>query len=402
MDRRKNMHTDDSTVSLTDSLKALYLGISTYIIGDQEMNSLKPEVLLYRMLSTKSAISTSSSLGEANQRARDDAEQKVFTMVGQGQCGTVYALRGTTMGIKIPNSPQKSDQLFSDYQIHSTVKSAFNSLPETMRASHNINVPDLKAWVDPNSNHFWTEHASQFPTGTSVPNYGLVSERIYPLPLPVRSAIVDALCPKDIQRSKAEFLDKAENKDCLVRLYLGRPSKDTPMTAQNVRLRNFPLHIDQMQYLKLDIEMFARTIAQALAVLHWKVGVDANDVEFVLGSSPQISLAPSPDVIQAAGKDTAAGYYVTDFKCRTISVWLLDFNQCQKFEKSMAGLKQLVNGFWWNDPYYPRPNDKKLWAVFSEHYLRTSLEFNKTTMPKAFIDQVCETGKKRPGGGLFG
>ncbi|KAL5420984.1 hypothetical protein PMIN04_005961 [Paraphaeosphaeria minitans] len=237
MDRRKEMRTDDSAISLTDSLKSLYLGISQYIIGDQEMNELSPVALLNRMLSTKSGISTSSSLAEESQRARDDAQKKIFHPVGDGQCGTVYALRGTTMVVKLPNNPQKSDELFRDFQMHLTIQNAFNTLPEKLRASYNINVPGVKVWVDPHSDHFWTEHASMFPgTGVPVPNYDLVSERIYPLPLPVRSAIVDALCPKEIQKQKTEFLARSDNKDCLVRIYLRRHSRDTPMTAGNVKL----------------------------------------------------------------------------------------------------------------------------------------------------------------------
>ncbi|KAF2242043.1 hypothetical protein BU26DRAFT_584940 [Trematosphaeria pertusa] len=406
MDRRKEMRTDASAalqLSITESLRNLYLGILAYIFGDQEMSSVKPEILLNRMLSTKSAISTTSICTDKNQWARDGIGEKVFTTVGQGQCGTVYALRGTTMVIKLPNSPQKSDQLFNDFQIHSAVKNAFTSLPATMRTSYNINIPEVKMWVDPVASHFWSEHASMFPdteNSVDVPNYGLVTERIFPLPLPVRSAIVDTFCPKEIKKQKDKFLKMPENKDCLVRLYLGRYRKDSPMTPENVRLRNFPLHIDEMQYLKLDVEMFAKMIAQALAVLHWKVGVDANDIEFVLGSTPEISPAPSATEIQNAGKDTSAAYYVSDFKHRTVSMWLLDFNLCAKFSKDPSGLKKIVDGFWWNDPYYPRPSDK-LWDVFVEHYLGISYEFNKTTMPKAFIDEVVEVGKKRAAGGLF-
>ncbi|KAJ4365032.1 hypothetical protein N0V83_008648 [Neocucurbitaria cava] len=104
--------------------------------------------------------------------------------------------------------------------------------------------------------------------------------------------------------------------------------------------------------------------------------------------------------IQNATKDTLAARYVSHLRHRTISMWLLDFSQCEKFSKDVSGLKKIVDVFWWNEPYYPRPSDK-LWKVFVEHYLKTSFAFNKTTMPKAFIDQVVEVGKKRAVGDLF-
>jgi hypothetical protein len=407
MDRRKQNTTNESAtsdLSITDSFPNLYLGMQSYIFGDEEMANAEPQVLLNRMLSTKTAISTSCSLAEANQRARDDSTQQVFQDIGKGQCGTVYALRGTTMVIKLPNGPAKSKELFTDFQTHTIINDAFSAIPDSMRYNYNITVPDAKAWVDAKSDDFWREYGPLFGRTVSVPNFGLVSERIYPLPFPVREAIVEALCPKDVQKQKDQFLKLAENKDCLVRLYLGRRSSSTT-DPKTVRLRNFPLHIDQMEYLKLDVDLYAKTVAQALAILHWKAGVDANDVEFVLGSSPR---KPSTKEVLLANEHTAAQLYSPDFRHRTISMWLLDFNQCKRFEHNSSGLKQLIDGFWWNDPYYPRPNstksaDKKLWDTFAQHYLELSAQFSESSgMEKAFVEGVIEAGKKRSGGSLFG
>ncbi|OAG10649.1 uncharacterized protein CC84DRAFT_1213956 [Paraphaeosphaeria sporulosa] len=147
--------------------------------------------------------------------------------------------------------------------MHLKIKNAFNTLPEELHASHNLDFPDINVWVDTHSGHFWIKHRSKFPvTGIPVPNYGLVSERIYPLSPLVRSVVVDARCPKEIQKHKAEFLARPDNKNCLLRIYLGRHSRDTPMAARNARLRDFPLHLDEMECLKLDVKMFAYTAAQ--------------------------------------------------------------------------------------------------------------------------------------------
>lgn len=52
-------------------------------------------------------------------------------------------------------------------------------------------------------------------------------------------------------------------------------------------LRNFNLHLDQAQEIGLDTEVPAYALADALAMLHWHTKIDAMDMEFVLGSSPQ-------------------------------------------------------------------------------------------------------------------
>ncbi|CAA9961478.1 hypothetical protein PTNB73_04815 [Pyrenophora teres f. teres] len=412
MDRRRNNLTDESAasdLSITDSLKDLIL--STYVaasnfftFSDEEMRTASPEVILRRMLSTKSAISTNSSLAEANQRARDEVNLQVFLDIGKGQCGTVYALKGTDMVMKIPNTASKEDELFTDYQNHKSVYCAFESLGSVRLAVH---VPRCDTWISPNSTEFWNSMGALFPKDTSTPNFGLVSERIYPLPLPVREAIVDALCPKAIKNAKVEFLKKPENKDCLLRLYLGRRNDSRKMEPRNVRLRNFPLHVDEMERLGLDPRAYATTMAQALAFLHWKAGVDANDVEFVLGSSPIISAIPTEQEVRAATKNTAGHLQVVDFKRRTISIWLLDFNQCKRFTHDAEGIKKLVEGFWFNDPYYPRPNasnnqDKKLWDVFAEQYLKVSAELDSSQGARLFIEGVVNKGKQRSGGSMFG
>lgn len=36
----------------------------------------------------------------------------------------------------------------------------------------------------------------------------------------------------------------------------------------------------------IDTSSFAQVMAQTLAILHWKAGVDENDVEFILASAP--------------------------------------------------------------------------------------------------------------------
>lgn len=372
-----------------------------YPMSPEEQRKASPETLLNRMLSTKSYITTDSSLAETNQRAAEDQSQRHFISIGKGQCGTVFALKGTPEIIKISNGPEKDKALFQDAIMHKTVLDAFLRVSSSLR--QDIHVPQYHGWVGPNSDSFWATMIPLFPDDVQVPAYGLKSERIFPLPYPVRGAIVDTLCHKSIRKQKDSFLKQPQNKDCLIRLYLGR-RHDNDKT-ESVRLRNFPLHVNEMEYLKLDTVMYADTMARALAVLHWAARVDANDVEFVLGSSPATNSTAEPTLeeMEACDMDTLAQRYHYDYEHRSISVWLIDFNQCSSVEKNEKGLKQLVDGFWWNDPYYPRPgssntNDQKLWAIFSGTYLQTSEELGDDGMAQRFLMEVEIRAKKRSGG----
>ncbi|KAL5119173.1 hypothetical protein ACEQ8H_002881 [Pleosporales sp. CAS-2024a] len=413
MSRRLQNRTDESTatnLSITESLKDLVLPswdpAGMYYFGDEEMRAAGPEVILRCMLSTKAAISTKSSLAEANQRAIENASTKHFSLIGKGQCGTIYGLKGTTMVMKLPNAYNKIDELFQDCQMHKLIYHIFSQVYSTPRS--NLNVPKHEMWVSPDSKHFWKANGPLFGENVKVPNHGLVSERIFPLPQPVREAIVDALCPKEIVAIRDEFLNQAENKDCLVRLYLGRRHDNRTSKPQNIKMRNFPLHVNEMERIGLETKNFALVMAKALAILHWKAGVDANDVEFVLGGSPVISGNPTLQELLASDSEAAGKLYFSDFDHRTLSVWLLDFNECRQFKQDESGLAQLIKAFWFNDPYYPRPmatnaRDKELWNAFSSHYLEVSAGLvGNHSGPKSFIDGIEEEDKKRSGNSLFG
>jgi hypothetical protein len=136
----------------------------------------------------------------------------------------------------------------------------------------------------------------------------------------------------------------------LIRLYLGRrlgsKEKRPLSTKENFSLRNFPLHINEMENLGLNTHHYAKIMAQTLALLHCSVKIDANDVEFVLGTtaSPYLDLDSDESNIPKEEREQYVGK------------WLLDFNRCTSFEETEGRIKELVDGFYWNDPYYPRPD----------------------------------------------
>jgi hypothetical protein len=83
-----------------------------------------------------------------------------------------------------------------------------------------------------------------------------------------------------------------------------------------------------MEVLGLDINAYAETMAEALALMHWAVQIDANDVEFVLAPpAPQSKHAPS-----SAFQSEYLGAH---------RMWILDFDCC----RPMQMMKQA-----WNKP----------------------------------------------------
>lgn len=138
------------------------------------------------------------------------------------------------------------------------------------------------------------------------------------------------------------------------------------------------MHLDQFEELGSNmVDDMAALMASALAVLHWKVGIDAEDVEFVLGSSPSEpklqSISPTNDEIKSGNLPSTwkeAG--VPNFKKQGTRMWLLDFNQCKDMKKDMDGVRQAVRAFYHNDPYFKRPlgdleMEKRAWVSLLHH-----------------------------------
>ncbi|KAF2737693.1 hypothetical protein EJ04DRAFT_591237, partial [Polyplosphaeria fusca] len=204
----------------------------------------------------------------------------------------------------------------------------------------------------------------------------------------------------------------APNKDCLVRLYLGK--RRNRHVSRFFQLRNFSLHLDQMEELALNVKEFAVHIADALTVMHWAVKTDANDVEFVLGSAPDRTALPErilPKTYTAAelrkmkpNTSTWADHF-DDFKHSTTHIWMLDFNRCEEFTPDEAGMQQIVQAFFQNDPYFPRPpaelpQDQELWDTFAARYLEFSaslVEQEIKDLPNRFIELAVLEQAKRKG-----
>ncbi|KAL9011858.1 MAG: hypothetical protein Q9173_003333 [Seirophora scorigena] len=145
---------------------------------------------------------------------------------------------------------------------------------------------------------FWQPNLECFPTKVTA-TYAYLSSRIFALPLPVRASIVDNLAPKD------------------------------------VKAHNFDRNVSEMEFLRLDTHRYATIITTALAILHWKAHVDANDVEFVLGSALMIPAADELDLLDPDNISLVT--HRLDLYHRSVGVWILDFDCAKSLRKIRPG-----------------------------------------------------------------
>ncbi|EXJ86308.1 hypothetical protein A1O3_03259 [Capronia epimyces CBS 606.96] len=268
-----------------------------------------------------------------------------------------------------------------DYSMHKLVIEKASQGTAKERDKIQVCVPRWPMFVkidDP----WWHANLARFPHGYAACNM-ICSERIPPLPQEVRDRLIDLYCPA---ASIATIKSNDADRDCLVRLYLGRRKiQNTARRGRNFfSLRNYPLHLNQAEELDLQIFEYARAMAEMLAMMHWTAKIDANDVEFVLGGTQK----------------TGIGEHTHEFFGRHC-LWVLDFDCCKPLTMDAAGVEQAARAFLRNDPYFPRPAiegslDHALWFEFRSRYLDCSQHRVATSnthdlgLPELFITQVEE------------
>ncbi|KAK2004901.1 hypothetical protein LX36DRAFT_238616 [Colletotrichum falcatum] len=397
---RRQMNASDRTevfvASLSESIKSIRLAKEAFT--EEQYQNSTPQQVLHRMLSTKSYISITSSFAEKNNDANSNAALGHFEEIGRGQCSTVYSLLGSTTIAKLPNTHAKVNELRADYLMRNRIEHAMREHDPSHEISARLPKLDV---LHHKESRFWAEYGLLFDSHVKVRDCALISERVLPAPLPVREALVDALLPTIIRCGKENFLAKPENKNCLIRIYLGRRyTTKTQDRVHNLKLQNFPLHVSEMEQLGLDTAHFASLMANTLAIVHWGAMVDGNDVEFILGSSPAKRRVLPPKEAEAMTFRELCEATNFEFNHRAMEMWLIDFNQCTPIQDDQAGIDKLVKAFIFNDPYYPRPNqsddrDKALWDVFRREYLSTSRKLPESSGPGMFITRVETEGKKK-------
>ncbi|KAL2787102.1 hypothetical protein BJX66DRAFT_341572 [Aspergillus keveii] len=248
-----------------------------------------PQEFMKRMLSTKSAISTSSSFAERQQLAVGHTTS--FRETGTGSIGKVFEQPGTPWAFKVLLI-DRSDKIWNNYVMHLKIQDSFDRVGS---AVVQVEIPRV-AWYASKTSEFWASNLELFPetsTFPRMPREVFCMERILPLPAPIRESLIDLFCP-DNKKHLAK-VDRA-NKDCLIRVLLGRRryGSSRPGGSMFFSLRNYKLHVDQVEALQLDTAEYAVGMADALATIHWHTRIDGMDIEFVLEAHPMTS---TPSVV---------------------------------------------------------------------------------------------------------
>ncbi|KAK8093438.1 hypothetical protein PG997_000123 [Apiospora hydei] len=298
-----------------------------------------------------------------------------YRRIGQGFCGSVWSAPedpststdpARAVAIKREDGgPGRS--LVNDYSRHTDILDAVHKCPKDLRV---FTVPRFLAWLEKLA---WNTRATdqrllrRFPAGYT-PCDALFTERIPPMPERVRNLLIDKFCPTTPDAAlPAKIRADAQNRDCLVRPYLGRTKHGRGRSRKAFfSLRNFPPHLDQFSELGLPSTAardYAAAVAKTLAVLHLEARIDGNDIEFdVFGDH---------------------------------CLWILDFDCCRWMQWDAKGVEQAARAFLRNDPFYPRPGredaeEQELWR----HFRWTFLEASERILAYDAERDVGENGRR--------
>lgn len=321
--------------------------------------------------------------------------------IGAGFCGTVWAAADHGSAFKREDGgPDRS--IINDYNMHRRIHSCMKqekgyieeecSRDPTAFVSR-IQVPACYDLLVPTCT-WWNDNLGLFPHGYQPCNM-IHAQRISPVSEKARKLLIETYCPPQLV---SEISSSETNRDCLLRPYLGRRRTQTTTRRsrfQAFSLRNYPLHVDQMEEIGLSTDTiigYARAMAEALAVMHWVAEVDGNDVEFVLA-------APN-DILDQDRRSRSWSDVFGEHQ-----MWLLDFDLVREITMDSEGVQKAVKAFWKNDPFFPRPDaHSELWKGFRGQYLQTSERCisrkhgnNKEVLelPGAFIYSVENTAQKK-------
>lgn len=365
-----------------------------------EVSRASPSSSLEAALLSK--LQLGGNLEEKEAEAGENEELQTYHVIGRGACGTIFEHTGLGTGNVLKLATEaSSENLWNDCQVHVNVAEAFKSCNLT------IQIPMCHYFALATDSDWWDANIKKFPPRFQIPTHVLCTERILPLPKIVRDGLTDLYCaPAKVAQAKQDVA----NKDCLVRLYLGkRRASEAP--SRFFTLRNMILHMDQMESLGLDVVYYAEQMADALAVIHWRAKYDGRDIEFVLGSAPTFVRRPlGKDDISESKPARSTWKEATNqmnFRKRKTHIWVLDFNQCRSISTDEAGIDIAVEAFFLNDPYYPRPlgavtSELDLWQAFQDRYLERSREIvaeedeeGMKSLPERFIERLVEKQRER-------
>lgn len=233
---------------------------------------------------------------------------------------------------------------------------------------------------------WWATELERFP-GDRTACTAYFQKRIPAVPQMIREQLIGRYCPEAIQVTTRS---SRENEDCLIRIYAGKRRRQGARPSPFFNLRNYGIHIDQMDELGVDTTAVVKILAEALAHCYWRAHVDANDVEFVF----------APATLPT--RSTAPRFRIARLE-QELYIWMLDYDCVQYMNQNEEGIQQAVHAFYQNDAYFPRPHfyghtreNVQLWEIFKKHLLDISNGIlDDLSLAQEWVKQVEQEGRRR-------
>ncbi len=261
-----------------------------------------------------------------------------FSKLGSGSFASVFAWdsRGC-IALKQAADITSKDIIRNEYQ-------SLQMIFQNKTYAHDIEFvfPEPFKWYD----SFW-EFAQEMNIDRSIER-GLegvtalyTMQRLWPIPPPLATSIRNLFFPEGERGHDAPAF--------IARIYLGQKAVTRSAPNRFFNYMNFPLSEDNLVALQFNVHNIAAAMGRSLACIHYKAGLDARDVEFVLGG------------------DAINPYQKFAFMC-------IDFNQVRQHNFQCS---ELTDAIFANDKYFPLPSSS-CWQHFSDGYIAVA---QSTTLP---------------------
>lgn len=384
---------------------------------------LKPIDVLRRYFALKSIITDRPSTFERKQvlatRTEAHPAAEVFRPIGRGRSGTVFEIPGTRVAIKkkLCDSEVSTKSLVAEWELGiktclaaAESNECFQAFDET-KDSVVPRVPFYREFVCVPSvvaedGIWWQLNGAKFPKSHSQASSLLIFERIPPVPRIIRDSLIKSYF--EIESQHKALLD-LNNKDCLIRPYLGQRLADLEEAQKNNYppdgLRNIPLYLDQLSELEqLNPQQLAQSMALGLASAHWDAMINMRGVEFVIGGLAEdgTPFDTVPDSKTAVLAETDRGG--TKANQPITQMCMVDFDEAEKYQLEShrweQSIAKLVRDTLANEPYYPhclpsRKQDWELWLEFRDLYVTASTILIQKRLDDWIWRDACDEYSKK-------
>jgi hypothetical protein len=317
--------------------------------------------------------------------------------IGRGSFATASILSGRPVAFKHVIFSDRTPELKAEFE-------ALRCIYDSCDTDSFFAIPRPLAYYDPAvSTSFVSPDSSPISKGWSRARRPLVSEDDFKalkldsaayamdqvLPLPLSTALL-------IRRLFYPPGQDIATVPSLCRLYFGKVIDTTSPGGRPSRFfnsANFPLDVSRYRHMReaarVDdyptVDDIVCGMGEMLGHLHWRGGYDGRDVEFIMGGASFSGVAMN----------------IIDFNqvCRLLESTDVDikpfFHKMRPWSRKKNEVHQLVEAFFNNDPYYPRPRPADpLYQKFCLGYLEAHLKESKEAAELAeFFLRAIEAGQ---------